>query len=802
MKAACRQPKSPGSFAMRALDKKLLRDLARLWAQSLAVALVMACGVATLILAVGVYRSLEQTRATYYERYRFGDIFATAVRAPESLVRTIAAIDGVAATQTRIVQLALLDIVGFREPANGYLISLPLGGRPAVNDFLLREGRLPEPGRTNEVVINANFADAHYFSPGSEIYAIVGGSKITLTVVGLAYSPEFVYALGPGDLMPDDRRFGVFWMSEDTLAPLIDRQGAFNSVSLRLLPGANIDTVMARLDDLLEPFGGSGAIARKDQISNAFLDGELDQLGAMSRIIPPIFLLVSAFLINMILSRLISLEREQIGLLKALGYGRFSIVSHYLKLVLVIAAAGISIGSVAGTWLGQGMTRLYASFYSFPFLIFHQSIDIYVIAAGVTVAAAILGGLKAIGTAFSLPAAVAMRPPAPTVYRRFFDGGLAGFRIFSQITTMALRHLIRHPLRSLLTAIGTSFAVALLGLALGTLASVDEMIEIIFFRTDRQDATVSFTSARSPAAIAAVEKLPGVMVAEPFFEAPVRITNGQYSRQLGIVGKSPDPDLSRVLDLDLNPVPLPEEGLALGDRVAEILHVRRGDIVKVDFLDGLRRSVDIPVSDIIQSYLGLMVFMDRDALARIAGTGPRLSGAYVLLDNADLDDLYSAVKTTPEVRSIALQTVSRQRFRDTMQENLTIMLTVYVTLSVIIAFGVIYNSARIQLSERARELATLRVLGFERHEVSSVLFIEIGVIVAVAQPIGWLVSTGFGYVVTRSLATDLFRVPLVLEPDIFAISSLVVVGAALVSSLIVARRVNRLDLVRVLKSRE
>ena len=787
---------------MRALDIKLFRDLYRLWAQSLAIALVMACGVATLILAVGTHRSLEETRSAYYERYRFADIFANAVRAPKSLAATIAAIDGVAATETRIVQPALLDIEGMREPATGQLISLPPGGYIAVNALALRDGRLPEPGRSNEVAVDADFADAHFFTPGSQVSAIVDGAKIRLTIVGIAYSPEFIYALGPGDMMPDSRRFGVFWLPEETLAALVNREGAFNSVNLRLLPGANHETIIERLDDLLAPYGGTGAIARKDQQSNAFLEAELDQLGAMAQIIPPIFLLVSAFLINMILSRLIALEREQIGLLKAIGYGPVSVVWHYLKLVLMIAAIGVLIGSVAGTWLGHGMTVIYSGFYSFPFLIFRWSVDVYVIAAGVTVTAAVLGGLQAIRTAFSLPAAVAMRPPAPTVYRQLFNGFFARLKLFSQLTVMALRHLFRHPVRSFLTAIGVSFSVGLMAMALGTLDSVEFMIDAIFFRTDRQDATLSFSSARPPEALALVAALPGVMRAESFFVAPVRITNGQYSRQLAITGKPPATDLSRVLDLDLNAVRLPETGLALGDRVAEILHVRRGDLVQVDFLDGLRRKVEVPVTDIIQSYLGLMVFMDQGALARLAGTGPRISGVHVLVDTADLDALYRAVKATPEISAVALQSVSRQRFRDTMQENLVIMLSLYVTLSVIIAFGVVYNSARIQLSERARELATLRVLGFDRREVSNVLFIEIGAVVALAQPIGWLIGIGFGYAITEALATDLFRVPLDYGSDTFAISSLVVVTAAVVSAYIVRRRIDRLDLVRVLKSRE
>ncbi|MCB1485980.1 MAG: FtsX-like permease family protein [Bauldia sp.] len=787
---------------MHPLDIKLFRDLRRLWAQSLAIALVMACGVATLILAVGAWLSLEETRDAYYERYKFGDVFATASRAPDSIARQIAEIDGVAAVESRITELALLDIEGFREPATGVITSIPEGRSIDVNDVFVRSGRMPEPGRTNEVAIDTQFAEAQRLGIGSEFEAVVGSAKLRLSVVGIVMSPEFVYALGPGDMMPDSRRFAAIWMPEETLASLFDLDGAFNSVSIRLLRDANEDAVIEAVDTLLEPYGGTGAYGRKDQISNAFLQGELDQLRGMAQMIPPIFLLVSAFLINMILSRLIELEREQIGLLKALGYGRSAVAWHYLKLVLVIAAFGVLIGAAVGTWLGRGMTVMYSEFFSFPFLVFRTDVDIYLIAAGVSMAAAAAGALKAIGVVFALPPAVAMRPPAPQVYRQFMGGLLGRMRLFSQVTTMALRHLVRHPLRSLLTAVGTAFAVALMGVAMGTLSSVDFMIDAVFYRTERQDATLAFSSERPSDALQAVERLPGVIAAEPYLELPVEISKGQYSRQLLITGKPPETDLSRVLDLDLEPVVLPSSGLALGDRVAEILHLKPGDIARVEFLDGDRRTVEVPVTQVIQSYIGLMIFMDIDALARLAGTGPRVSGVHVLVDDTRLDDLYRAVKETPQVSSVALLSRSRQRFQETMQQNMTMMLTVYLVLSIVIAFGVVYNSARIQLSERARELATLRVLGFHRSEVSNVLFIEIGAIVAVAQPIGWLIATGLGIIITQSLATDMFRVPFVIEPAIFAIASIVVVAAALVSALIVRRRVDALDLVRVLKTRE
>ncbi len=787
---------------MRALDRKLIRDVRRLWAQALAVALVMACGAATLIMSVGSYRALSETREAYYERYRFGDVFASAVRVPKAVAATLAEIEGVAAVEPRIVQSMLLDIPDFREPATGIAISLPADGAPAVNDLFLRDGRLPEAGRTNEVAVNANFAAAHRFDLGSTFVAILNGSRVNLTVVGIVLSPEYVYALGPGDIMPDDRRFGVVWMPQQTLAALFDLTGAFNSVAVRLLHDANSAAVMDSIDRALAPYGGTQAFGRKDQQSNAFLDSELSQLDTMARIIPPIFLTVAAFLINMILSRLVALEREQIGLLKAVGYSRFSVVWHYLKLVLVIAAGGAILGAAIGTWAAHEMTVLYSRFYSFPFLLFRPTTDIYVLTAGVNLAAAVAGALTAARTVFSLPPAVAMQPPAPPVYRRVFRGASGRFRLFSSLTAMAMRHLWQHPMRTALTTVGVALSVALIDIALATVDSMDGTIDAVYFRANRQDVTVAFASPRPPAALQAVARMPGVLAAEPYLVAAVRISNGHYERQVAITGKPASTDLSRVLDLHLQPVVVPEIGLLVGDRVAQILHVAVGDEVHVEFLDGERREADVPVTAVIQSYFGLAVYMEIGALARLAGVGPRVSGVHIALDGNAIDALYGAVKSTPTIAAVALQTVSREKLKATMRENLNISLSIFYGLAVIIAFGVLYNSARIQLSERARELAILRVLGFSKAEVANVLFVEIGTIVVLAQPIGWLVGTAIGLFITNQLATDILRIAFVAERDTFAFASLIVIAATVTAAIIVRNRINRLDLIRVLKTRE
>ena len=786
---------------MRMLDRKLLRDLRRMWAQALAIALVMASGVATYVLASGAYHSLDETRVAYYLRYRFADVFAEVRRAPKSIADQIETIPGVAAAEPRITRLALLDVEGLAEPATGRAVSIPDLAPPRLNLLHLREGRLPERERTDEVTVNEAFAKAHGMHVGSTFKALLNGKRHQLKVVGVALSPEFIYALGPGDLMPDNRRFAVLWMSEKALAALFDLDGAFNAVTLKLLPGASEPEVLRQLDNLLARYGGVGSFGRKDQLSHAFLDAELRQLDALKRVMPPIFLLVSAFLINITLSRMVALEREQIGLLKALGYGRLPIAAHYVKIVLAITTVGILIGFVAGAWMGKGLTRLYAEFFHFPFLIFRHDADVYAIAGLVSVAAAVVGALHAVRGVLVLAPAVAMQPPAPTRYRKLLPARMAGAMPISQLTVMALRHFVRWPIRAGATSLGIALGVGLLVTALLSFDSVELMIDIAFSRTERQQATLNFTDEKHSRALQVVERMPGVLRAEPYRSVAVRLRNAQFSRQLSIIGKPRNMDLSRVLDLDFKPVHLPRAGLVINERIAQILHLKRGDVVEVEVLEGRRGMRYVPVADVIKSLFGLTAFMDLNALDELM-YGARLTGIHIAYDAQYQGELFSAIKSTPGIGSIALQRHALTRFRETIAQNINYSVTIYVTLAVVIAFGVVYNSARIQLSEHARELASLRVLGFTRGEVSRVLLTELALLTLAAIPLGWVIGYGFGWLLIQAFSSDLYRVPFTIEQATYAKAALVVLLATAASALIVRRRVDRLDLVAVLKTRD
>jgi len=787
---------------MHALDIKLLRDLSRMKVQALAIAMVMACGVAVIILALGAYRSIDETRAAYYDRQGFADIFSPLVRAPNYLKTRIQQIPSVSGVELRIVEAAIANVPGMSEPATARLMSLPDNRKARINRPYVRLGRLPRANDNYEVAVLETFAQAHRMVPGDTISVLINGVKRTLLIVGLVMSPESVYSIGPGDMMPDNRRFGVFYLSESVLAAAFDMQGAFNDVSITIERGADSRAVIESLNTLLEPYGGGRAYGRKDQISHSFLENELVQLKGMAQIIPPVFLLVAAFLINMILSRLIALEREQIGLLKALGYGNISVGWHYGKLVILICLIGVIVGSVLGTWMGQNLTRLYTEFYTFPFLIFRRGIDLYLISAFVTILAAAAGAGKALWQSVTLPPAVAMRPPAPPKYRSFFLDRFQSLGIITPLSVMALRHLLRWPMRSAMTVFGTSLSVALLVASLFSFDSMDFMIDTLFYKANREDATILFDRDQAPSALTAVNRLPGVMKAEPFRQTSVLIRSAHRERTVSLMGVPPDSELARILDQQFNPMPPMPKGLMLSDRLAQIFQVRVGDRLDLELTEYTHRQVQLPVSAVVQGFIGLTVYVHQYELDRLLMQGPRISGARVLADSMKLDELYRAVKETPGLAAIALLNVSREQFQETIEENISISMTIYIVLGVIITFGVIYNSARIQLSERARELASLRVFGFTQWEVASVLVIELAVIVLLAQPLGWIIGYLLSWSITEGISSDLYRIPLIVNSSTYAISSLVVLIAASLSVFIVTLRVLNLDMVKVLKSRE
>lgn len=787
-------------MSLAPLTVKLLRDLWRLRAQSLAIALVIATAVAMIVMSFGMIRSLEATRSAYYDRYRFADLFAPIRRAPDSAIAGLRAIDGVAFAEGRISAAAVLDVPGIGEAVTAQVHSLPAGN--GLNQLVLRSGRLPNPDRPEEVVVNEAFAKAARLSPNDRFQALIYGKRLPLLLVGTVLSPEHVYAVGPGQIFPDDQRFGIVWMQREQLAGVMDLRESFNEALLRLAPGANIDEVILRVDRELDRYGAVGAYGRDLQISDRFVSNEIDELATIVDILPPIFLAVAAFLLYIVLARLIDTEREVIGLLKAFGYRNRTIVLHYVQLAVLLSLAGLALGTLFGGWLGRSMAGMYQRYFVFPFLEFHAGADAFLIGTAATLVAVSLGAALAVRRAALLTPAEAMRPPAPASFSAGWSDRAAVVLGPDEPSRMVLRGLMRRPLRSLLTVLGLSSALALYIASASSTDNVARMIELAFGRANRADLIVTFAEPRDAHALYALERLPGVLRVEPYRSTGARLGSGHRQRREGLSGATAGADLDRVVDSKGRVVDPPAGGVILSTRLARQLEVGIGDRITATITEGERRRLELRVAAIVDSPLGSSVRLDSATLNRLLREGPTLSGAYLLVDPEAGSTVMRKLKDMPQVAAVSSQEATARSVQDTIAEVMGIVTLFNSGLAMLIVLGVVYNSARISLSERARDLASMRVLGFHRGEVSFVLLGELGVLVLASLAPGLLLGVALSRYVTNQFSNDLYSIPSGFNPQTLAEGVLVIMVAAAATALVIRLRVDKLDLVRALKTRE
>ncbi len=784
------------------LTVKLLRDLWRLRAQSLAIALVIAAGVGTVVMAAGLIRSLETTRAEYYDRYRFADVFAPLVRAPEIAMEQVRRIPGVAAADSRISASATLDVAGVVEPVSARVHSLPPARGSALNQLVLRSGRMPHESSQAEVVATENFALAAGLALGDSIPAVIHGKQVRLRLVGMVLSPEYVYTLAPGHIVPDDRRYGVIWMQREPLAALLDLKQSFNDLLVRLSPGVPGEEVVRQLDILLAPYGGVSAYTRSQQISDRFISSEIDQLRTMALVLPPVFLLVAAFLLNIVLARLVDTEREIIGLLKAFGFPVRAIMLHYLALAVLLSLGGLALGMILGNWLGRLLAAVYQNFYSFPFLSFRAGADVFLAGAASTLVPVAFGAATAVWRSARLTPAQAMQPPSPPDYSGRAVSGIVARLGPDEPSRIILRGLLRQPVRSLLSILGLGAALALYIAAQSAPASIERMIALGFNEANRADLVVTFAEPRDARALHELQQVPGILAVQPFRVVSARLQAGPRTMREGLSGIEPRGDLERLVNMAGEAMVPPREGVLISGRMASMLAVGRGDVIEARVTEGERPLLRLTVADIVQSPFGSSATLDRALLNRLMHEGDVASGANLLVDARQLPRINAWLKQSPMVAGIRTNDAALRSVRSTIAQNIGTMTLFYGALAVLVVAGVVYNNARISLSERARDLASLRVLGFRRGEVAFILLGEQAVLLLLSLPFGILGGIALWRYLAQRFNSDLFTIPFVIDTQVIGQGVVIVAATAALTAWLIRLRLDRLDLVRALKTRE
>lgn len=784
------------------LDRKLWRDLRRMKGQVLAVAMVMACGLAMMIMTRSLIFSLESTRREYYEANRFAEVFAQLKRAPNWLAGEVAALPGVAAVQPSISVQVTLDLPQLDEPASGNVRSLPDFAAPELNRLFLRAGRWLRPGSRREVLVGEAFAEANRLRPGDSVELLLNGKRQRVSIAGIVLSPEFIFESRPGAALPDNRTYGIFWMPYKELASAFDLDGAFNYLSLTLAPGASERAVIAELDRLLTPYGGRGAFGRADHPSHIRVSDEIRVLHLLSIGFPLVFLLVAAFMTNAVLSRLLVLQREQIAILKAFGFTNRQIVVHYLEFALVMVAAGTVLGTVAGILLGHRLVLMYHRFFRFPDLSFRLDQSALPLALLVSAAAATLGVLSSVRRAARLPPAEAMRPEPPANYRPALIERSGIGRLLSHTFRIAVRNIERKPMQALFTVAGLALATGILIVPNCIRDGVTEVMDFQWDVLQRSDLSLGLVEPGSVEILHLFDHLPGVTTVEPVRQAFVRISFGPRRRQLAILGLPAWALHNRVLDATQHQVVLPPDGLVISGKLAQVLGAHVGDQLLVEALEGKRTTATVALVGLAEDFAGVAAYMNVRAVNRLLDEGDVITGASFTVDPARRSDFLRALKDIPRVTWVAIKNSLRENFRQTTAANIGLLQSIYLAFAIVVAFGVVYNNARISLAERARELATLRVIGFSRREVGAVLVTELVLLSLLAVPLGLLLGTGFSTAIIRAINTETIRLPLVLTRGNYAFAVLVVVLASAFSALLVLRKLNQLNLAGALKAPE
>lgn len=770
--------------------------------QLIAIMLVIGAGIANYVAFQSTHSSLIRSQESYYAGSNFADVWASVQRAPETLRERMMSIDGVTNVDLRVIAHVVIDIPGVQDPASGVITGVPSHGQPPINRLSMMSGRWLTPNTDSEVIVSYAFALANNFVQGDTIHAIINGRWKTLTIVGTALSPEWILELVPGSLMIDNKRYAIMWMAEETLAEMYDMNGAWNSACIDLAQGTSVAGVIDLLDAMLRPYGTTGAIGREDQMSHKFFNDELKQLTLTALFVPAIFLGVAIFLLNISLLRFVSTQRAYIAILKAFGYGDVRIAMHYIGFALVAVAGGTIIGIIAGSYIGVQLVKLYLEFYRLPVLSFTMPPFIVLGSVLLSSVSAILGAIAAVRSIVRLPPAEAMRPEAPRVQRiRLLDNvGLA--RHLSPRLLMIMRNVMRRPIRASVSILAITLAMSILVLGRCFTEMFDSVIDMQFNHIAREDAMVTFMTPRSHGAVHDLAALPGVLSVEPFRAVPVDLITEEQTKRTLLISASSDAILHRAISISAGPVAIPNDGVLCSSFMAKEMNIQLGDSIHLRQVDEGRRELHTVVSGVVDDMMGVQLYAQAMLVSNMLREGGSISGAYLHIDAAQADAFYSAVKQMPTMSSILLRDKAIRSFDDNYMQYMDISTYYIVFFASLIAFGVVFNNARIALSERGGELASLRILGFSNRDVTSIILGEQLLLTLVALPLGGIGGTILAMAIPKLVATDLFRFPFVASIDAYLVSAATIFVVASLTGIFIWQRIRRLDMIAVLKSHE
>ncbi len=791
---------------MAVLHHKLARDLRHSLGTLLTVVSIIAAGAGSFVGFGSAQRILESSQAAYYRQYRLADFWVDLKKVPLAALERVAAMPDVAAVESRVVFEVILDLPGKDRPLAGRLISAPADDvAGTINGVCLVRGSGFSPDRDEELILGEAFAQAHGLSPGDRLPLILNRKRVSFFITGTAISPEYVYLVrGEGDLLPDPEHFGILYIKERYAREILDFEQAANQVVGLLSPGARQpDQTLEQIAALLEPYGVLAVTPRSRQASNRFLSDEIAGLSVTAVVMPVIFLSVAALALNLLMHRLAERQRSVIGTLKALGYRDREVLQHFLSFGLVVGLLGGIAGIGVGLVFCWTMIRMYRLFYQFPRFLVEVHPDLLAIGLFISVAFALLGTVNGVWVVLRLSPAEAMRPRPPQ------SGGAVWLERWPRLwrslgfrSHMALRSVARNRTRTLSGVISSALAVCLLLLTLSMYDSMAELVDFQFDAVLRSDVDIGMRQEQSSAALLEAQALPGVDHAEAALAVVCNLSNGRRSRRMGILGLAPGHRLLTPMSADRQPVAIPRHGLVMSRKLAELLDLGVGDEVRLTPVRGRHEPRVARLAAVVDSYLGLDCYADLNYLSGLVAEAQAVNTLQLAVDPQSLPELYAAVKTLPNAQALAVRADIIHNIEDTFVKTLLFSLGMMIAFSGVIALGSTLNASLLEIGDRRREIALLRVLGYAPGAVAGIflrqnLFIH-GTACVLAIPLGYVMCSAM----VTAYDTELYRMPLRFHGATVLLAIMIASGFLILAQRVIARLIPTLDWQESIKFKE
>lgn len=787
---------------MGVLFRKLIRDIKEAKGQFISILIVVTIGVMFYSGINSTFRNLMNASTKYYSDYRFGDIWVDFYKAPESVMDRINALPYVKMSTGRIVMNAGINISD--ENATVRFITLPDVKEDIVNDINLKSGRYFSREEANQCLVEEEFFKAHNLKLGDYIYPVVNGNEVKIKVIGTVKSPEFVYTLKDNsELMPDSKKFGIIYVKSSFGQSIFGFESSINNASILLQNGVELEDAKDDIERHLKNYGVTDIIDKDDQISNSMLSTEMEGLESMGSAFPIVFFIVAAVIIYIMMGRMVENQRTQIGILKALGFTDMQVLFHYLSYSIFIAVTGSILGSIFGMYLGAGLTKLENMYFHLPLTEMRIYPDLVLPASLLTLIFCLLAGYNSCKTVFKIMPSEAMKPKSPAIGKKILVERVK--YLWSNIDNtwkIILRNIFRHKRRALLTSTGVIFSTALLVFALGMNDSVDFTIEQQYQNIQDYDIKVSFSKLLSLDELNSIKNIPGVTKMEPVLETGIEIQNGWRKKDVALTAVVNNPEMYRVVDKSGNSVNLPDHGIVVPEKLANILGIKLNDTVFLKpFLPGKEKK-EVEVKGIAAQYIGLSAYSSMDNINNIMGEGKIANSAVLRLENPSFEgEVKDKLKDMGAVSSVQ----SKSDALNALLQNLgsmTSSIGVMILLAAILSIAVVYNTTTINIFERQREIATLKVLGFKDNEIKKLVFYENYIITTLGLILGLPCGSWLGNYLMTTMTTDFYSMPFITKLWTYVLAAVLTFVFTVMANMILMKKIKSISIVEVLKSRE